>query len=137
MICLFFKPPPMLTKSGICPQRNVLWDELTVDEHVRIWNDIKSCREDEVALPRLVDACDLTVKKGARAGTLSGGQKRKLQLACMFVGGSTICLLDEVTSGLVRLTIIITIHSLICKNRIRSRAALSGTSFLPSGPGEA
>jgi ABC-type multidrug transport system ATPase subunit len=49
----------------------------------------------------LIESCDLSSKKTARAGSLSGGQKRKLQLACMLVGGSSLCLLDEVTSGLV------------------------------------
>lgn len=86
---------------GICPQRNILWDELTVEEHIRIFNEIKFSMEDSTALKHLVEACDLTSKRSARAGTLSGGQKRKLQLACMYVGGSTVCLLDEVTSGLV------------------------------------
>lgn len=39
-------------------------------------------------------------KLKARAKTLSGGQKRKLQLAMMFTGGSGICCVDEVSSGL-------------------------------------
>jgi ATP-binding cassette, subfamily A (ABC1), member 3 len=86
---------------GICPQRNVLWDELTVREHVLIWNKVKLSTEDSVAIENLIEACDLTDKINARAKTLSGGQKRKLQLACTFIGGSSVCLLDEVTSGLV------------------------------------
>jgi ATP-binding cassette subfamily A (ABC1) protein 3 len=73
-----------------------------VIEHVRIWNEIKFSIEDKVAIQKLVEACDLTAKTNARAKTLSGGQKRKLQLACTFIGGSSVCLLDEVTSGLVR-----------------------------------
>ena len=80
----------------------MLWDELTVEEHVRIWNNIKCSADDNTAHELLIEACDLSIKKNARADTLSGGQKRKLQLACMFVGGSTVCLLDEVSSGLVR-----------------------------------
>ncbi len=98
---------------GVCPQRNVLWDELTVEEHIDIWNKIKYSKEDRTALEHLVEACDLTLKKDARAVTLSGGQRRKLQLACMFVGGSTVCLLDEVTSGLVSLCAISSALSLI------------------------
>ena len=27
---------------GIAPQKNVLWDQLTVEEHVRIFNQLKS-----------------------------------------------------------------------------------------------
>ena len=84
---------------GICPQKNVLWDELTVEEHVRIWNEIKCSGDTINARDSLIEACS---KKQARSSTLSGGQKRKLQLACMYVGGSTVCLLDEVSSGLVR-----------------------------------
>jgi len=90
-----------LISLGICPQRNVLWSELTVEEHIHIWNEIKFSKESKTTCDNLIEACDLTLKKNARAGTLSGGQRRKLQLACTFVGGSTVCLLDEVTSGLV------------------------------------
>lgn len=97
----------LLTILGICPQRNILWDELTVQEHISIWNNIKYSPEDAAARDSLIEACDLSLKRNAQSGTLSGGQKRKLQLACMFVGGSTICLLDEVSSGLVCLIILL------------------------------
>lgn len=85
---------------GICPQKNVLWDELTVEEHVRIWNLIKSKGDNKDTLKELVESCDLTRKRHAQSKTLSGGQKRKLQLAVMFTGGSTVCAIDEVSSGL-------------------------------------
>lgn len=88
------------SQLGICPQRNVLWDELTVEEHVRIWNEIKCAGDTVEARNTLIEACDLVSKKHAFSKTLSGGQKRKLQLACMYVGGSKVCLLDEVSSGL-------------------------------------
>lgn len=48
----------------------------------------------------LIEKCDLKLKRDHLAKTLSGGMKRKLQLACMLIGGSSICLLDEVTTGL-------------------------------------
>lgn len=72
-----------------------------MDEHLRAWRRIKSSAEGTTALDKLIESCDLKEKTYDRASTLSGGQKRKLQLACMFVGGSSVCLLDEVTSGLV------------------------------------
>ncbi|KAK3114148.1 hypothetical protein LTR53_007825 [Teratosphaeriaceae sp. CCFEE 6253] len=86
---------------GLCPQKNVLWDELTVLEHVRIFNRLKASTVDSKAqCKELVAACDLDQKLNARSVTLSGGQKRKCQLACMLTGGSSLCLLDEVSSGL-------------------------------------
>ncbi|KAI5842092.1 hypothetical protein BZA05DRAFT_208292 [Tricharina praecox] len=85
---------------GICPQKNVLWDDMTVDEHVRIWNLIKCRGDDQETLRKLIDECDLTRKRHTKSKALSGGQKRKLQLAAMFTGGSTVCAIDEVSSGL-------------------------------------
>ncbi|KAJ3540641.1 hypothetical protein NM208_g1554 [Fusarium decemcellulare] len=88
-------------KLGYCPQKNVFWEELTVAEHIRIFDGIKSTRKrsTETQIKRLIDACDLTKKRKTWAKALSGGQKRKLQLALMFVGDSTVCCVDEVSSG--------------------------------------
>ncbi|RDA93803.1 hypothetical protein CP533_6382 [Ophiocordyceps camponoti-saundersi (nom. inval.)] len=80
------------SQIGICPQRNTLWDELT--------DAIKAGNRSRQELDQLIDECDLKPKRKFKARELSGGQKRKLQLACMFVGDSSICLIDECTSGL-------------------------------------
>ena len=86
---------------GSCPQKNVLWDELTVYEHVRVFNRLKSNDIDAKSTIRdLVIACDMEEKINAPSRTLSGGQKRKCQLAMMLTGGSKLCMLDEVSSGL-------------------------------------
>ncbi|SMY28444.1 unnamed protein product [Zymoseptoria tritici ST99CH_1A5] len=86
---------------GLCPQKNVLWNELTVYEHVRIFNKLKAEKVDSKAdIKALVASCDLDLKLDARSSTLSGGQKRKCQLAMMLTGGSSVCMLDEVSSGL-------------------------------------
>ncbi|KAI0125601.1 hypothetical protein BJ170DRAFT_702677 [Xylariales sp. AK1849] len=88
------------SQIGICPQNNVFCDDLTVMEHLVFWNTVKSDADDAATLEKLIETCDLTHKKNSFAKNLSGGMKRKLQLACMLVGGSSICLMDEVTSGL-------------------------------------
>lgn len=87
---------------GLCPQKNVMWDELNVYEHVRIFNQLKSTGafDDKDTIENLIRACDLGHKIKAKSSTLSGGQKRKLQLAMMFTGGSRVCCVDEVSSGL-------------------------------------
>lgn len=94
--------PDQQTSLGLCPQKNVLWDDMTVLEHVQIMNKLKSegkpATKEESRL--LLESCDIVLKESAQSRTLSGGQKRKLQLAMMFTGGSTICCVDEVSSGL-------------------------------------
>ncbi|KAF9891261.1 hypothetical protein FE257_004825 [Aspergillus nanangensis] len=89
-------------KFGLCPQKNVLWDTLTVKEHVRIFNRLKSTSTtaSDEEITKLIDDCDLGAKVNAKSRTLSGGQKRKVQLAMMFTGGSSVCCVDEVSSGL-------------------------------------
>ncbi|KAL9035432.1 MAG: hypothetical protein Q9180_004865, partial [Flavoplaca navasiana] len=78
------------TGLGFCPQQNVLWDQLSVMEHIKIFSALKarSKPESKAQIKELVAACDLEGKVGAKSKALSGGQKRKLQLAMAFVGGS-------------------------------------------------
>ncbi|KAG9104960.1 hypothetical protein FRC07_009679, partial [Ceratobasidium sp. 392] len=98
---------------GLVPQRNVLFPELTCYQTVRLWRDIKlphaalspsssssiPLETSPDSLEQLLNDCDLHAKMHAPASTLSGGQKRRLQLACGLVGGSKIVLVDEATSG--------------------------------------
>lgn len=91
-----------ISRVGFCPQNNVLWNELTAVEHVKIFNGLKAqnMSNAEGQIKALLAACDLVSKTNAKSKTLSGGQKRKLQLAMAFIGGSTLCCVDEVSSGL-------------------------------------
>ncbi|KAH7157639.1 hypothetical protein B0J13DRAFT_542292 [Dactylonectria estremocensis] len=87
---------------GIAPQKNVLWDDLTVEEHIRIFNHLKApnARATTEGIHELIKAIDLWKKRRAFSKTLSGGQKRKLQLGMMLTGGSAVCCVDEVSSGI-------------------------------------
>ncbi|POR36059.1 Retinal-specific ATP-binding cassette transporter, partial [Tolypocladium paradoxum] len=87
---------------GIAPQKNVLWDDLNVEEHLTIFNRLKAPgnRASKDEMRELMRSIDLLPKRRALAKTLSGGQKRKLQLGMMLTGGSAVCCVDEVSSGL-------------------------------------
>ncbi|KAL2887992.1 ABC transporter [Ceratocystis lukuohia] len=87
---------------GIAPQKNVLWDDLTVEEHISIFNRLKSPNNQATKeeIRALIEAVDLGKKRTALSSTLSGGQKRKLQLGMMLTGGSAVCCVDEVSSGI-------------------------------------
>ena len=89
---------------GLCPQKNVLWDAMTVEEHVYFFQRLKwpslPVPQSRNEAKRLVVGCDLEIKRDAKAKTLSGGQMRKLQLAMMLAGGSRVCCIDEASSGI-------------------------------------
>lgn len=89
---------------GLCPQKNVMWRDMTVEEHVwffqRLKNPSLSRKESHDEVARLIDGCDLKHKTYARSKTLSGGQQRKLQLSMMLAGGSRVCCIDEASSGI-------------------------------------
>ncbi|THH18622.1 hypothetical protein EW146_g2403 [Bondarzewia mesenterica] len=87
---------------GIVPQKNVLFPELTCYQTLCVWRAVKwseNALAGDEDLERLLRDCDLGNKIHSNASTLSGGQKRKLQLAIGLVGGSKIVLVDECTSG--------------------------------------
>ncbi|CAI6329350.1 unnamed protein product [Periconia digitata] len=86
---------------GYAPQNNVIWPDLTVVEHIRIFSELKCTQPvNKEVVADLARMCDLQKKLSFQAKTLSGGQKRKLQLAMTFSGGSAVCCIDEVSTGL-------------------------------------
>jgi ATP-binding cassette subfamily A (ABC1) protein 3 len=87
---------------GICPQKNVLWNGLTVIQHAEIFNNLKTVDQRYVGgdLALLYTSCGLYEKLKSKSKNLSGGQKRKLQLLIMLTGGSQVCCVDEASGGL-------------------------------------
>jgi ATP-binding cassette, subfamily A (ABC1), member 3 len=87
---------------GVCPQHDVLWPDLTVNEHLTLYCSLKNVpiEKRKEAAAEALRMVGLTEKVDALSGTLSGGQKRKLSVAIAFLGGSKIVFLDEPTSGM-------------------------------------
>lgn len=87
---------------GLCPQHNVLFDELTVEEHLYFFYSLKESPEVswKAHVNDVLTSVDLTEKRSALAKSLSGGMKRKLSLGNSMIGDSKILILDEPTAGM-------------------------------------
>uniref|UniRef100_A0A914CP13 ABC transporter domain-containing protein n=1 Tax=Acrobeloides nanus TaxID=290746 RepID=A0A914CP13_9BILA len=92
--------PQIRKKLGLCPQYNILFSTLTVMEHLEFFCKLKARRWIPQEAMDILTRLKIEFKADARAGTLSGGQKRKLSLAIALIGGSEIVMLDEPTSGM-------------------------------------
>lgn len=88
---------------GLCPQHNILFDELTVREHIIFYSRVKgmdSMRDIETEVNRYLRLIDLENKADSPSKTLSGGMKRKLSVCIAFCGGSRVVFCDEPTAGM-------------------------------------
>lgn len=90
------------TNLGFCPQHDILYDDLTVAEHIDLVASIKGytnaqIKDEILTISKLVGLEDHLEKKSKQ---LSGGMKRRLSVAMAVTGGSKVIILDEPTSGL-------------------------------------
>ncbi|XP_049888886.1 retinal-specific phospholipid-transporting ATPase ABCA4 [Epinephelus moara] len=86
---------------GMCPQYNILFKHLTVEEHILFYSLLKGRTQEEAEMEVEDMLLDLGLphKRDEEAQNLSGGMQRKLSVAMAFVGGSKVVILDEPTSG--------------------------------------
>ena len=87
---------------GVCPQFDIFWDNLTIEDHLLFYLRLKGCdtereREKVRDIAFEVDLLDHLYKP---ARSLSGGMKRRLSLAISLVGNPKVVFLDEPTTGL-------------------------------------
>jgi ABC-type multidrug transport system ATPase subunit len=87
---------------GVCPQHNVLFDNLTVREHLQLFATLKGVPQAKLkgAIEHIIQDVGLHEKTHVFSKNLSGGMKRKLSVAIALLGDSKIVFLDEPTSGM-------------------------------------
>ena len=89
-------------KLGICPQHDILFEDLTIKEHLDMFSIFKGVPSELIEQEinktlvdfQLDEIKDLTVEE------LSAGNKRQLSIAIALIGGSKVIFLDEPSSGM-------------------------------------
>jgi ABC-2 type transport system ATP-binding protein len=130
------------TKIGVCPQEIVLWERLTCMEQLQFIGRMYGIegKEAKKRAEHLLDDLNLIEKKRSQARTLSGGMKRRLNLAMALVHDPEIVILDEPEAGLDpqsrvlvrdyihslarKKTIILTTHNMDEADRVADRVAI-------------
>lgn len=86
-------------KIGYVPQEIAIWEDLTVAENMRFFSELSAVKRSDERLRSICLDMNLT-KWNEGVKTLSGGMKRKLNLAVSLIHQPDLLLLDEPTVGI-------------------------------------
>ena len=89
-------------KLGICPQHDILFEDLTIREHLEMFSIFKGVELTEVVneVNKTLHDFQLEDIQYMLAKNLSAGQRRKLSISISLIGGSKVIFLDEPSSGM-------------------------------------
>lgn len=130
------------TLMGLCPQNLVIWESLTCLEQLEFMGHQYNVKREKArnSAYELLDRLGLNQKRNKLAKTLSGGMKRRLNLALALVHDPEILILDEPQAGLdpqsrvllreyirsmaKKKTVILTTHEMDEADRLSDRIAI-------------
>jgi ABC-2 type transport system ATP-binding protein len=134
--------PEVRARVGVCPQETILWDKLTCLEQLEFIGEAYGVSR-HVARQRgaeWLEKLGLAAKAGELGGRLSGGMKRRLNIALALVHDSQVIVLDEPEAGLDpqsrvlvretirslarKKTVILTTHNMDEAERVADRVAI-------------
>lgn len=136
------RDPTVRGRIGICPQENVLWNKLTPYEQLVFLGDMYGMSPSRIRhrCQMLLEVLGLSECANKITATLSGGMRRRLNIALALIHDPEIIILDEPEAGLdpqsrisVRefikslvkeKTVILTTHNMDEADRLADRVAI-------------
>jgi ABC-2 type transport system ATP-binding protein len=94
-------PEAVKLRIGYMSQGSNLWNDLTVEEHLRFYAgmfDLYGAAQN-AAVREWMERVGLTARRSQLAGSLPGGVRKRLALACTLLHRPQLLFLDEPTSG--------------------------------------
>jgi ABC-type multidrug transport system ATPase subunit len=87
---------------GVCPQHDILWEQLTGREHLELFAALRGMPEESIEqhVNERIQDVNLVKAQNVESGTYSGGMKRRLSIAIALLGDPQIVYLDEPTTGM-------------------------------------
>jgi ABC-2 type transport system ATP-binding protein len=85
---------------GWVPQQPALYGKLTVSENLRLFARLERCADPDAAVERMLELTDLAARADDLVGTLSGGNRQRVNIALGLLAEPEVLLLDEPSSAL-------------------------------------
>ena len=87
---------------GLCPQHDILWDELTPYEHIELYASIRNYVKTDIKKIVEIKMKEVNLEQVTydKVSTFSGGMKRRISILLSTVGNPNVVFLDEPSTGL-------------------------------------
>lgn len=87
---------------GVCPQFDILWDIMTVEEHLLFYSRIKGVapQDEQAMVEQVLKEVHLVNERDVLISALPLGMRRRLSIGISLVSNPRVVFLDEPTTGL-------------------------------------
>ena len=85
---------------GWVPQQPAVYNKLTVQENLSLFARLERCPDPRATVDRMLSLSDLGDRAGDQVGTLSGGNKQRVNIAVGLLAEPDVLLLDEPSAAL-------------------------------------